>query len=113
MTIKTYILLIAFGFFMIPNAIFACNSHTSKSVSNKEISLKHEVEKGCKKHSASKSAQHNCCNENSSNDKNSKGCSGKCGHANCTVSVVSLALLSPFSNEFSFGNNFYFLNKTN
>lgn len=83
--------LIVFGFFLKSNMIFACNNYSEKNSFKKEASCKTESK--------------NCCNDNSKGQK-SKGCHGKCGHSNCTVSSVHAALIAPFSaetkTEFSF-----------
>ena len=107
MTKKIFILLIAFGFFMNSNAIFACNSH-----SNKEILANHRMEDGCNKESTSKTSKHNCCDKKSTNEKDT-GCKGKCGHGNCTVSVVQFALMQPFINDYSVEKYFPLSNKIN
>ena len=107
MTKKIYILLIAFGFFMIPNAIFSCNSHVQKSASTTQIADKD----GCNKESDSKTTKHSCCDEKTTTNKSDTGCKGKCGHGNCTVSIVQFALISPLTNDLSVENDFYFSNK--
>lgn len=109
MTKKIYILLIAFGFFMIPNAIFACNSHVQTSASNTELSEK----EGCAKGFDSKTTKRSCCDKKSATDKSDNGCKGKCGHGSCTVSIIQFALISPLTNDLSVAKDFYFSNKIN
>ena len=109
MTKKIYILLIAFGFFMIPNAIFSCNSHVQKSASTTQIADKD----GCTKEANAKKTKHSCCDKKATTNKSDTGCKGKCGHSNCTVSIVQFALILPFLNDFTVVNDFSFFNKIN
>lgn len=109
---KIYILLIAFGFFLIPNAIFACNSSAQIETSKKVISSHHELEDNCE-HSHAEKVNHNCCDKKSSKESNNNQCNGKCGHSSCTVSMVNFALISNNINEIAIDNNFSFSNKVN
>ena len=113
MTKKIYILLIAFGFFMIPNAIFSCNSHAQKITATTEMFAKHDLEDGCNTKTSSKSDKHSCCDKKSSTDKDNTGCKGKCGHSNCTVSIIQFAIISFVANDLSLENYFSFPNKLN
>lgn len=110
MSKKVYILLIvAFGFFLIPNATFACNTHTYK----KELSS-NVAKDCCTKGNNAKTVKHNCCNkENSSKEKSKGECTGKCGHNHCTISVVHYALNTSFTSEIALENDFSFSNKVN
>lgn len=74
-------LLVIFGFFLIPNVIFACGNHSD--------------ENSCKKEILPEQDSKYCCNTNSK-DQESTGCHGKCGHSNCTISAVHVALIAPF-----------------
>jgi hypothetical protein len=64
------ILLIAFGFFMIPSITYACGK------------------KSCKKE-VSKISNKSCCGQKN-DSKDNQGCGGKCGHKGCgCASIVS------------------------
>lgn len=69
---RVYLLvLVIFGFFLMPSNAFACGNNSAKHTSRKEISSK------------------TCCNENCckkdghSKSKNSEGCGGKCKDSKC------------------------------
>jgi hypothetical protein len=76
--------LLLVGFLFIPTNSYACESKSVKT--EKEC---------CKKNTSDRK----CCSKNKSGSKQ-KGCSGKCGHSNCTVtsSFGSMA----FPNHFQF-----------
>lgn len=74
------IFIIVFGFFLKSNMVFACNNYSEKNSWKKEVSCKTESK--------------NCCNDNSKEQK-SRGCNGKCGHSNCTILAVHVALFAP------------------
>jgi hypothetical protein len=82
---KIYILIFAvFAFLVMPNAVLACGSNYSKSVScKKEVTSKQETKKCCDSHH----------NENS---KREHGCGGKCGHSNCNIPSVQTAIFVPY-----------------
>lgn len=73
------ILIVIFGFLLMPSSAFACgNSRGSKS-----------EKQSCKKETSSKSDNDSCCNNDShSKTKNNNGCGGKCGHSKCTCPSV-------------------------
>lgn len=76
------------GFFL-PTSVYACGTETEKSC--------------CKGEASSKTEKKDCCNGKHSKDNNN-GCSGKCGHSNCTTSTsINLSIIS--LNEILFKNN--------
>lgn len=84
MTTKFYILLIViFGFLLMPINTFACGTNSEKSCSSKEINSS-----SCKKE---------CCQKKSKD----KGCEGKCGKSTCSVKTISFGLAFPFFDEIS------------
>jgi hypothetical protein len=78
---KNHILLIALlGFFLMPSEAFACGKTSEKKSCTKEMSSKTE-KKDC------------CSNDSHSQNKNQKGCNGKCGHALCSsISIVNIGI---------------------
>ena len=79
MTKKFYIvLLLLFGFLMMPTMSYACGTKSKKEC--------------CKKEATSKASKKDCCKDTSKN-KDDNGCEGKCGHSNCTSSASSYSLL--------------------
>lgn len=94
---KHHILLIVlFGFFMMPNTTFACGNSDSGSCTM-EMSSKSNKKDCCSKDSHSKKSQH-------------KGCNGKCGHALCSTSSVNIAV-SSYSQFEIHSANFNFLSE--
>ena len=75
------------GFFL-PTSSYACGNKTEKSC--------------CKKETSSKTEKKDCCNGKHSKDKDNS-CGGKCGHSNCTTSLITFSLIS--LNEIQFKNN--------
>ena len=78
MTKKFHIVLIlvTLGFFLIPSATYACGTNSIKT------------EKSCC-NSTSKGDKKSCCkNYEQKSNNHEKGCGGKCGHSNCTISSV-------------------------
>jgi hypothetical protein len=66
---KFHILVILlFGFLLIPSGVFACEYNSTKHSFKQEIS--------------SKVCNEDCC-KNDSHSKNKNGCGGKCNHSNC------------------------------
>jgi hypothetical protein len=61
------LVIVIFGFLLMPALTFACGCHSEKKSCGKESMEKMDC---CKKDNASK-------------DKTHKGCNGKCGHSNC------------------------------
>ena len=98
---KIHILLIViFGFLLIPNTTFACgNSCGSKTE-------KHS----CKKENTSKTQKEDCCDSDSNpKSKSHNGCGGKCGHSKCGCptatngfTISSELILKNISFDFSF-----------
>ena len=90
MNIKVHIfsIILAIGFFLLPNLNFACASKITRDCCNKEIAIK--------------SDKKDCCSSKNSKNKNNS-CDGKCGHSNCTTSSVSLNII--LLNEIEFKNN--------
>lgn len=75
------LLLVLFGFLLMPSNAFACgNSCGSKT--EKHLS---------KKSPSSKQDKDNCCSNNNSKSKKHEGCGGKCGHSKCGCTTVSNA----------------------
>ena len=92
---KFHILVIVlFGFLLIPNGVFACENNSSKHSSRKEIS--------------SKTCNEDCCkNDSHSKSKNHEGCGGKCNHSKCGCasscnSSVSITEWDINTNRFNF-----------
>lgn len=74
--------LIVFGFFLMPNAAFACGNSSKKSC--------------CKTEMNSGNCKMKCCNKKQK-DKSDTGCDGKCGKNTCQIQTVSFgAILQPF-----------------
>ncbi|NRT13956.1 hypothetical protein HNP99_000281 [Flavobacterium sp. 28A] len=91
---KFHILLIVlFGFFMMPNTTFACGN-SDRGSCTMEMSSKTKKKECCSKDSHSKSSKH-------------KGCNGKCGQALCSSSSVNTAIPSAFQFEMQ-NSNFKF-----
>lgn len=64
------VVIVLFGFLLIPSKTLACGSSSDKNSCNKEVSSKKE-NKDC------------CQGNNNSGNKREKGCAGKCGHSKC------------------------------
>ena len=85
---RFYILvLVLFGFLLMPSNTFACGNKSEKQ--------------SCKKESTSKSEKKSCCDNK---DKSEKGCGGKCGHSKCGCPSSIITALN-FSGEIHFKNN--------
>lgn len=83
------IIILTFGFFMLPTLSYACGTKTEKAC--------------CKKETLSKIEKKACCTSNQSKEKDN-GCGGKCGHSNCTSSTsLNFSMISSF--EINFNNN--------
>lgn len=88
---KFHILLIVlFGFVMMPNTTFACGNSDSGSCTM-EMSSKNKTKDCCSKDSQSKNNKHN-------------GCNGKCGKALCSTPSVNTAIPSAFQFEMQSAN---------
>ena len=84
------VIIILFGFLLMPNNIFACGSVSSKTSCDKEVSSKKENKDCCK-------------GDNNSEKDGKKGCSGKCGHSKCGCPSSFNGFTSV--NEIHFKNN--------
>ena len=86
------IIILTFGFFMLPTLSYSCGTKTEKSC--------------CKKETTSKTEKKDCCSSKNSKDKDND-CGGKCGHSNCTSSTsINFSLISSYEINFidnSFG----------
>jgi hypothetical protein len=79
---KIHILLIVLlGVFLMPTSAFACGDHSNKKSCTKEMSSKPGMKDCCGKDSNSKSKKH-------------EGCKGECGNAMCSVSSLSIGIVS-------------------
>ena len=88
---KFHILLIVlFGFVMMPNTTFACGNSGSRSCTM-EMSSKTKKKDCCGKDSHSKSNKHD-------------GCTGKCGKALCSTPSVNTAIASSIQFEINNAN---------
>ena len=96
-------LILLFGFLLIPGNSFAFGFNSGKHYCKKEVSSKTEEGDCCKKELNSKSKKNECCNNKHSNNKNN-GCGGQCGHSNCTSSLSLNFSIIAF-NEINFKNN--------
>ena len=87
MTKNFYILLLMmFGYFMMPSRVCGCGMIVKKT--------------GCKETSISKIKEVGCCaKENNTKDKNNTGCNGASKHVSCNCPSILLALL--FNTEFT------------
>jgi hypothetical protein len=99
---KIYILIFAvFGFLMIPSTVFACGDNYSKKAA-------------CKKEVSSKQETNDCCDShNNENGKRHHGCGGKCGHSNCNIPSVQIAIFVPFITEINAKTLFSYREKGN
>ena len=97
---RLQLLIIVFGFLLVPMYNYACNSKVEKSC--------------CEKQLAAKSEQKKCCDSKKASDQESNSCGGKCGHSNCTsASSVNLSLISYFDIEFKNTNIAFYAKKSN
>lgn len=91
------ILIVLFGYLLMPASAFACENNSSKHSSQKEISSKTCDEDCCKKDGHSKT-------------KNHEGCGGKCKNSkcgcvtSCNSSTVAFSELNFNSNLFNFAS---------
>lgn len=92
------LLIVVFGFLLIPGNAFACGSSCGNKIE------KHP----CKKESTSKRQKNDCCDSNNhSKSKNHSGCGGKCGHAKCGCTIVTNGFTTTITVNFN-NNNFDF-----
>lgn len=87
------ILVLTFGFFLIPTAGFACGKSSEKISCERKTSIK----------TNSDSCQKDCCKKEHSSKKDQHGCNGKCDHTGCTTSGLQFSLI--LENEFDFNTN--------
>lgn len=73
-------LLVVFGFFMMPSTVLACGTKTEKAC--------------CKKESSSKSDKLDCCKKTKDSTKNHDGCHGACKNVSCSSFTAHLGLAS-------------------
>lgn len=90
------IIIVLFGFLLMPSSSFACENNSTKHSSTKETSSKTDKDDCCK-------------NDNHSKTNNHEGCGGKCNHSkcNCTSSCnssISINELKFYSNIFNFSS---------
>ena len=102
--LRILMVLLTFGFLMLPSFSYACVSKAEKSCCKKEITAKSENKASC-------------CDQRSKDKKDS--CNGKCGHKSCTTSFVNFSILSYIdieikNNHFNFDTqkSNYFYSKT-
>lgn len=90
------LLIVLFGFLLIPSGAFACDNNSAKHSSKKEIS--------------SKICDSDCCKKNDhSQNNNHHACNGKCGHSNCVT--ASLQYSAVFFEMKFYHNDLYFSQK--
>ncbi|WP_309640720.1 hypothetical protein [Flavobacterium sp.] len=88
------IVLVIFGFLLMPNNTFACGDSCGSSIE------KHS----CKKETSSNQDKDSCCgNDSHSKTKNHNGCGGKCGHSKCACPSTSNGFT--LASEFILKNN--------
>lgn len=90
------LLIVLFGFLLMPSNAFACGNLCGNKTE------KHS----CKKETKYKTQKEDCCdNENPSKSKNHNGCEGKCGHAKCGCTTVTNGFTETI--ELNFKNNIF------
>ena len=65
-----FILIVLLGFLFMPSTIMACGKSSEKHSCKKEIS-------------SSKTEKMSCCDNDTSSEKDNKGCQGTCDHSDC------------------------------
>lgn len=90
------IVLVIFGFLLMPTVSFACGSHSEKN--------------SCSKKGSANTEKMDCCkNDNHLKNKKGEGCNGKCGHSNCVTTSTQFSVAF-FEIKFN-NNNFAFSEK--
>ena len=90
------LVLVIFGFLLMPTVSFACGSHSGKN--------------SCSKGTSTTTEKMDCCkNDTDSKNKKSEGCNGKCGHSNCVTTSIQFSIVF-FEIQFK-NNNFDFSEK--
>ena len=85
-------LIFILGIFLMPTLNYACGTNAEKRC--------------CKNEMPSKTEKKSCCESKKSENQN-KPCGGKCGHSNCTVTVINYSLIP--LNDIDFRNNAFVL----
>ncbi len=80
------LLIITFGFFLLPSLASACEMKAGKSCCSKEMSSSNEKMDCCKK-------------ANHSKGKQDEGCGGKSKHSSCSCSIFHINVILPLENE--------------
>jgi hypothetical protein len=95
MSKKFYIvLLVMFGFLMMPGIAFACGTKSEKGCCKKEVASKTEKGDCCSKKQASKEQSHN-------------GCNGACKGVSCNCPAIHIGLTALFCTDLN-NKNFSF-----
>jgi hypothetical protein len=94
------LILVVFGFFLMPNTIFACGNHSEKKICKKEVS-------------SSQKSNDCCCANCNSKDENHKGCTNKCGHSNCNIPSIQVAFFVPYATEMNLNSITFYTKKEN
>jgi hypothetical protein len=102
MSKKSFIIVfVVLGFIMMPSTVFACGNNYSKKTS-------------CTKEVSSKPKEKDCCDShNNKNSKQHSGCSGKCGHSNCNIPLVQVAIFTPITAKINTMAFFFYIEKGN
>ncbi|MFV7236571.1 MULTISPECIES: hypothetical protein [Flavobacterium] len=86
------LVIVIFGFLLMPSSAFACGNNSEKH--------------SCKKEVSSKSDKDDCCKDDShSKNKNHEGCGGKCNHSKCACASSSNTSIS--ISEWNINNNIF------
>ncbi|OCB74398.1 hypothetical protein [Flavobacterium crassostreae] len=79
---NSIILILLIGLFLMPASVLACGTNSNKKNScNKEMAATKDTKSCCQKTTTSQ-------------NKPTKGCSGKCGGALCSVPVLNIAIVA-------------------
>ncbi len=84
------IVIVLFGFLLMPSSSFACENNSTKHSATKETSSKIDKDDCCKSNHYSKTNDH-------------EGCKGKCNHSKC-VCIISCKTFITI-NELKFNSN--------
>ncbi|PKB18479.1 hypothetical protein [Flavobacterium sp. 5] len=87
------LVIVLFGFLLIPSNSFACENNSTKHSSTKETSSNMDKDDCCK-------------NDNHSKTKNHEGCGGKCNHSRCSC-ATSCNSSTVAINELKFNSNLF------
>lgn len=97
------IVILLFGFLLMPSNSFACENNSSKHSTTKETSSKMDKEDCCKNDNHSKTNDHEGCEKNCNHSK--CGCATSCN--SCTVAINELKFNSNLFNFASEKQKFY------